>query len=95
MKEKPRELKQDQPKRPKFIPCERETGGGAQKPGNGTTCCGGQMFFWSSYQGKLERYAKDCRCLIAWRNGVTPPELGPGKPPQPALGDAKAKAAGE
>ncbi|HUD21517.1 MAG TPA: hypothetical protein VMQ60_01625 [Acidobacteriaceae bacterium] len=81
--------------RGKFIPCERETGGGAQKPGNGTTCCGGQMFFWASYQGKLERYAKDCQCLTAWRAGYSQPE--PGKKPQPVLigSDHKAKAAGE
>lgn len=81
--------------RGRFIPCERETGGGAQVPGNGTTCVGGQMFFWARYQGKMERYTKDCVCLVAWRNGE---ELAlPGRPPQAALssGDAKAKAAGE
>jgi hypothetical protein len=53
------------------------------------------MFFWASYQGKLERYAKDCQCLTAWRAGYSQPE--PGKKPQPVLigSDHKAKAAGE
>lgn len=88
-----KELQAEQPKRPKFIPCERETGGGAQKPGTGTTCCGGQMFYWASYQGKMERYAKDCSCVIAWRNGFT---ASPSKSPHAVLpaADSKARAAG-
>lgn len=93
-KEKPRELKQDKPQRPRFVPCGRETGGGAQTPGTGTSCVGGQMFFWASYQGKTERFVKDCACLNAWRAGYTGPML-EGKSAQPALGDTKAKAAGE
>jgi hypothetical protein len=74
----------------KFVPCEKETGGGAQLPGNGTTCCGGQIFFWARYNGQMERYAKDCQCKIDWRAGY------PSKK-QPALAgaDSKAKAAGE
>lgn len=94
MKDKLAKGPTEQPKRPKFTPCGRETGGGAQAPSTGTTCVGGQMFFWASYQGKTERFVKDCACLNAWRAGYTGPML-EGKSAQPALGDAKAKAAGE
>jgi hypothetical protein len=62
-----RQPKADKVRRPRFTACERETFGGAQKPGNGTTCGEGLMFFWAKYDGKLERFAKDCDCKKVWR----------------------------
>lgn len=56
-----------EPQREKFIPCNRETDGGAQKPGMGTTCGSGVLMFWAMYNGKMERFARDCDCLRAWR----------------------------
>jgi hypothetical protein len=74
-KETFRAPKAEKVRRPIFTPCERETNGGAQKPGNGTTCVGGMLFFWAAeydregrdVYGKPIRWAKDCSCKKAWR----------------------------
>lgn len=73
MKDKiPKSEKEQRRVYPPFQPCNREAGGGAGRPGAGTTCMGGTMFFWAMYQGKLERFAKDCACKEAWRSKRSP-----------------------
>jgi hypothetical protein len=82
MKETLRAPKAQKPVREKFVPCERETNGGAQKPGNGTTCSGGLLFYWATEHdregrdtyGKPIRWAKRCDCLNRWAmTSVLPP----------------------
>ena len=47
---------------PKKAACDRRERGGAEMPGNGTTCVGGTLFFWSKYQGEWRRFARRCPC---------------------------------
>lgn len=61
------------PMRAKFVPCERQDGGGVFR--GGSQCVGGMVVYWAaSYDdrgqsmnsGKDVRWAKKCQCLSRW-----------------------------
>lgn len=64
---KVREAKDAKPKRNPFTPCNRESGGGMWKQG-GYECHEGTVVYRAMYNGRLERFARDCQCKIDWRN---------------------------
>lgn len=63
MAEKQRAIPEEGKKTFTKVPaCDERRYGGAEVPGNGTTCVGGSLFYWAKYNGKLERYVKRCPC---------------------------------